>query len=232
MKVAVVIPTYNERENIVFLIENIFSLKIPDLELFVVDDNSPDKTYEVVSLLAEKYPVTLLKRAQKQGLGRAYVYAFHEVLRMKPDYIIHMDADLSHNPEAIKQFLEEIKNCDVVLGSRYVLGGNVENWNMKRRILSRLSNLYARLVLGVPYNDLTGGFRCFRREVLENIELDSLSSVGYSFLIETLYRVHNKNYRIHEIPITFTERKSGASKLNFGIIYESFIKVLFLRFRG
>lgn len=230
-RIIIVIPTYNEKENLPELAERIFALGLADIKLVVVDDNSPDGTAQVAETLAQKYPVDIIRRTQKSGLGTAYAAAFKKILLEQPDYIIQMDADLSHQPEIIPQMLERIKNCDVVLGSRYIKDGKIENWDFTRRLVSRWGNFYARTVLGLPYRDLTGGFKCFRREVLEKIDLNKLSSVGYNFQIETTYRAHRLGYKICEIPITFTERKTGISKFNLGIILESFIKVLLLRFR-
>ena len=234
MKTIVIIPTYNEKSNIAEIIEKLFSLKINSLEVLVVDDNSPDGTAEVVRKLAQKYPVNLIVRSEKRGLGTAYTAAFKNILSQpgSPDIIIQMDADLSHDPAVIPVFLNQIKNCDVVLGSRYIKGGGVKNWNFFRRIVSRWSNVYARVILGLPYRDLTGGFKCWKREVLEKIDLDSLSSVGYNFQIETTYKAHRLGYKICEVPITFTERKQGESKFNLGIIVESFIKVLRLKIKN
>ncbi|MEK7566536.1 MAG: glycosyltransferase, partial [Patescibacteria group bacterium] len=149
----------------------------------------------------------------------------------QPDYIVQMDADLSHDPNVILEMLSKTQNHDVVLGSRYIPGGAIENWNPARRLLSRFGNIYARAVLSLPYRDMTGGFKCFKRHVLENIDLDSLSSVGYNFQIETTHKAHQKGYKICEIPITFAERKTGKSKINLPIILESFWKVLLLRFQ-
>lgn len=233
MSVAVVIPTYNEKNNLGFLTEKIFSLKIPNLSLLIVDDNSPDGTGKFAEELANKYPIKVIHREKKEGLGRAYVDALKKLLSGsdRPDFVIQMDADLSHDPAAIPQMLEKIRDCDLVLGSRYIPGGRTENWDFFRKLISRFGNIYARSILNVPYHDLTGGFKCFRREVLENIDLDLLSSTGYNFQIETTYKAHQKGYKICEIPITFTERKSGVSKFNLGIILESFWKVLLLRFK-
>lgn len=234
MKTIVIIPTYNEKSNIAEIIEKLFSLKINSLEVLVVDDNSPDGTAEVVRKLAQKYPVNLIVRSEKRGLGTAYTAAFKNILSQSgsSDVVIQMDADLSHDPAVIPVFLNQIKNCDVVLGSRYIKGGGVKNWNFFRRIVSRWSNVYARVILGLPYRDLTGGFKCWKREVLEKIDLDSLSSVGYNFQIETTYKAHRLGYKICEVPITFTERKQGESKFNLGIIVESFIKVLRLKIKN
>lgn len=232
MKSVIVIPTYNEKDNLGILIEKIFSLKIPELSLLIVDDNSPDGTANLAAEFSKKYPIQIMRRQEKTGLGKAYVAGFNEILRQdqKPDFIIQMDADLSHNPEIIPKMIEKIKECDLVLGSRYIPGGKIENWDFFRKLVSRFGNIYARIILGLPYRDLTGGFKCFRRKVLEYRDLGSLSSTGYNFQIETTYKAHKKGYKICEIPITFTERKSGVSKFNLGIILESFWKVLLLRF--
>ncbi|MBI4120313.1 MAG: polyprenol monophosphomannose synthase [Parcubacteria group bacterium] len=231
-RTIIVTPTYNEKDNLPELVDRIFSLGLNDIKLVVVDDNSPDGTAQVAEELAQKYPLDLIRRQQKSGLGTAYTAAFKKTIPEQPDYIIQMDADLSHDPNIIPQMLQEIQKCDLVLGSRYVKGGKIENWNFTRRLVSRWGNFYARLILGLPYRDLTSGFKCFRREVLEKINLDKLSSVGYNFQIETTYRAHRLGCRICEIPITFTERKTGVSKFNLGIILESFVKVLLLRLRG
>lgn len=242
MKTTAVIPTYNEKDNLGVLVEKIFSLKIPELSLLIVDDNSPDGTGRLAEELAEKYPSTssgqvplkVMHREKKSGLGRAYVDGFKEILRQaqdKTNFVIQLDADLSHDPAVIPKMLAKIQDCDLVLGSRYIPGGKTENWDFFRKLISRFGNIYARNILGLPYHDLTGGFKCFRREVLENISLDSLSSTGYNFQIEMTYKAYKKGYRICEIPITFTERKSGVSKFNLGIILESFWKVLLLRFK-
>ncbi len=247
-KIWVVTPTYNEKDNLPVLAEKIFALKIPDLHLMVVDDNSPDGTGRIADELRQKYPmdsmgsprVTVIHREQKSGLGKAYVEGFRALCYgIVPDYVIQMDADLSHDPAMIPMMLEKInpstgsgqEPCDLVLGSRYIPGGKIENWGLFRRLISRFGNFYARAVLGLPYRDLTGGFKCFRREVLEKIDLLSLSSVGYNFQIETTYAAYKKGFKICEIPITFTERKVGASKFNLGITIEAFWRVLVLRFR-
>jgi len=233
-KVFVVIPTYNERENLPILVERIFALRVPELELVVVDDNSPDGTGTVADELAKKYPIKVLHREGKQGLGTAYVAGFTEVLSRAPadSRIIQMDADLSHDPSAIPALLHASETCDLVLGSRYVKDGRIEEWGTVRRLISRFGNIYARLILALPYQDLTGGFKCFRQEVLARLDLERLSSVGYNFQIETTYRVHKAGYRICEVPIVFTERSTGSSKFNVAIIVESFWRVLLLRLRG
>mgnify|MGYP001586670224 FL=1 len=232
-KVTVVIPTYDEKDNLPILVGKIFDLAIPNLEILVVDDNSPDGTGDIAQELSLRYPVRVIARDQKRGLGRAYAAAFKSILDQpdKPDYIIQMDADLSHNPAEIPIFLNKIKSCDVVLGSRYVKGGGIVNWNFWRRLVSRASNIYARFMLDIPVYDLTGGFKCWRSEALERIDLATLSSVGYNFQIETTYWAYKLGLKICEVPIVFTERKLGSSKFNPGIILESFIKVLLLRLK-
>ena len=233
-KVTAIIPTYNEKENLKNLIEQIFALNIQGLSVLVVDDNSPDGTGKLADELAQKYPLEILHREKKEGIGKAYIAAFRKVLAAeeKPDFIIQMDADLSHDPAIIPMFLEKIRECDLVLGSRYIPGGKIVNWDKIRQAISRFGNFYARAVLGLPYKDITGGFKCFRREVLESIDINALNSIGYCFQIETTFLARQKGFKICEVPITFTERKFGVSKFNFGIMLESFIKVFLMRFNG
>jgi len=230
-KVYIIIPTYNEKDNILGLLGQIFNLGINNLNILVVDDNSPDGTGQLVENLKAKYSnLDILHRPQKAGLGKAYVAGFKEVLNKGADYIFEMDADFSHDPKHIPEFLAEIKNYDLVLGSRYIRSGGVENWNFTRRIVSRFGNIYARIILGLPIKDLTGGFKCYRRVVLEKIGLANLSSVGYNFQIETTYKAHQAGFKIKEIPIIFTERREGKSKFDVKIILESFWKVSTLKF--
>ncbi|MBI2039026.1 MAG: polyprenol monophosphomannose synthase [Candidatus Niyogibacteria bacterium] len=238
MSVFIVIPTYNERDNIGALGRAIFALGVPDLKMIVVDDASPDGTADAVRELAALYPVHLIGRPAKRGLGTAYAEAFRAILAGQicdwgvPDHVIQMDADWSHDPTVIPRLLEAVQDADVVIGSRYIAGGGIRNWDRARRALSFFANVYARAVLGVPYRDLTAGFKCYRRAALEAIDWGEVSSMGYNFQIETVYKVHRKGLRITEIPIVFTERKHGVSKMNLGIIIESFRKVLLLRLRG
>ena len=231
--VIVLVPTYNERENIKLLVPKIFALGITHLTMAVVDDNSPDGTGEAVREIGRSYPVELFTKSSKEGLGKAYVFALKKILyrNRPPDLIIQMDADLSHDPAMIPRFLSEIESCDLVLGSRYVPGGRIENWDTVRRFVSKMGNHYARAVLGAPIVDMTGGYKCWRPAALASLDLDSLSSSGYNFQIETTYKAWRRGYRIVEIPITFTERKTGVSKFNIGIMLESFFKVLMLRFK-
>jgi len=232
LKFVIVIPTYNEKANLEKLLPQIFALPLENLSVLIVDDNSPDGTGQFAEQLSAGEPrVKVLHRPQKAGLGRAYIAGFKQALAGGADYILEMDADLSHDPKYLPAILAAAANCDLVLGSRYVRGGGVSNWNLTRRLISRFGNIYARLILSLPYHDLTGGFKCYRRAVLENIGLDDLSSVGYNFQIETTYQAHLKGYRICEVPIVFTERAEGQSKFDFKIMLESFWKVLRLRIR-
>ena len=228
--VCVVIPTYNERENLPLLAEKIFALKIPGMRLFVVDDNSPDGTGDAADELARQFPITVIHREKKEGLGKAYVDAFRKILsEEKCEYIVQMDADLSHDPQVVPIMLKRIETHDIVVGSRYVRGGKIMHWHFLRRLLSRFGNIYARTILGLPYRDVTSGFKCYRRSVLAELMRGRFDSVGYNFQIEMLYRAHAHGFKILEITITFTERKIGSSKINLFIILESFYKVLLLR---
>ena len=221
-------------ENLKELVERVFALGISDLKMVVVDDNSPDGTAELAEELAKKYPIQLIRRERKMGLGTAYAEAFREILNLEtefPSAVIQMDADLSHDPKVIPALLEKIKNHDVVLGSRYIAGGGIENWGLARQLVSRFGNIYAKAVLSLPYQDLTGGFKCWRGEALKNLNFNQLSSTGYNFQIETTYAAHKAGHKICEIPIIFTERKFGKSKFNLPIMLEAFWKVLMLRLR-
>ena len=232
--IFIVTPTYNEKENLKELVEMVFALGISDLKMVVVDDNSPDGTAELAEELAKKYPIQLIRRERKMGLGTAYAEAFREILNLEtefPSAVIQMDADLSHDPKVIPALLEKIKNHDVVLGSRYIAGGGIENWGLARQLVSRFGNIYAKAVLSLPYQDLTGGFKCWRGEALKNLNFNQLSSTGYNFQIETTYAAHKAGHKICEIPIIFTERKFGKSKFNLPIMLEAFWKVLMLRLR-
>ena len=230
--IIILTPTYNEKDNLPLWAEKVVALGLNDYKMVVVDDNSPDGTSRVAHGLARKYPLRVIDRPQKEGLGRAYIAAFKDILANEnPEYIIHMDADLSHDAAAIPSMLEKIKENDLVLGSRYIKGGGVVNWNFVRRMISRFGNVYARFVLGISYRDLTGGFKCWRSSTLRKIDYENVSSVGYNFQIEMTYMAHRNGAKIIEVPITFRERKLGASKFDSGIISESFVKVLLLRFR-
>lgn len=231
-KVFIIIPTYNEKDNIEPLIRKILSLNINNLKIIVVDDSSPDGTGEIVEKIKENEPrLEIVHRSGRMGLGTAYIEGFKKALNSGAEYIFEIDADFSHDPLAIPFFLEKIIQVDLVLGSRYVWGGKIKNWNLFRRLISYLGNLYARFILSLPFKDLTGGFKCYKRGVLEAIDLEKLDSEGYVFQIETTYFAYKKGFKIKEIPIIFTERKQGRSKFNIKIFLEAFWKVLVLRFK-
>ncbi|MFH1051915.1 MAG: polyprenol monophosphomannose synthase [bacterium] len=230
MKKIVVIPTYNEAENIVALIADLHH-NVEDLHVLVVDDNSPDGTAGLVkTLMQNDDSVHLIERPVKNGLGTAYCAGFTWALENGFDIILEMDADFSHNPEVIPVMLKEIENYDLVLGSRYISGVNVVNWPLSRLILSYGANLYTRVITGMPVMDATGGFKCFRAEFLRKINLSKVKSNGYGFQIEMNYRLWKKGARIKEIPIIFIDRRSGVSKMNKKIIYEAIFLVWKLKF--
>jgi len=232
-KTLVIIPTYNEIENIEIILEKTFSLHL-DVDILVVDDNSPDKTYEKVQELidAQKYKnqLYLLVREAKEGLGKAYVAGFKYALEREYQNIVEMDADLSHNPKYLPVFLQEIKNNDLVIGSRYVPGGGTVHWSAFRKLISYGGSLYAKTILGIDISDVTGGYKCFRREVLESIDLDNLITTGYAFQIEMNYRASIGKFRVKEIPIIFEDRVAGESKISKKIFVEALLKVIVLRF--
>ncbi len=230
MHSAVVIPTYNEKENIGKLVEAVLKLQ-QNMHILIVDDNSPDGTGQVADLLAEKYQeVEVIHRKGKLGLGTAYIEGFNHVLKNGAEYIFGMDADFSHNPESIPAFLKAIENYDLVIGSRYLHGIRVLNWDFRRLLLSKMATLYVRMATGLPVTDATGGFNCFRREMLESIHLDKIQSNGYSFLIEMKYKAYINGFRIGEIPIVFEDRRVGQSKMDKEIIIEALWIVWRLRF--
>jgi dolichol-phosphate mannosyltransferase len=232
---TIVLPTYNERDNLRHALERIREVAdgnaLP-LHTLVVDDNSPDGTGELADELAGEYPdVEVLHRAGKEGLGKAYIAGFRHALAAGADLIFEMDADLSHDASYLPHFVRLIDGgADVVLGSRYVRGGGVENWSLSRKVISRGGGLYARTILGLPYHDLTGGYKCFRRSVLEAIDLDAIDTKGYGFQIEMTYRAHELGFTIVELPIIFVDRKVGQSKMSNDIILEAMINVWRLRF--
>jgi dolichol-phosphate mannosyltransferase len=232
-KVTVVVPTFNERENLPRLVDLLAALQVPNLHVLVVDDNSPDGTGEVADKLAVEgpIPVSVLHRTEKNGLGRAYVAGMTRALAEGADIVIQMDADLSHPSTAIPGMLDKLAHTDaaVVLGSRYVPGGAVSNWGVLRRFVSAGGSWYARIVLGVSVRDLTGGFKCYRRAVLETIDLDAIHSKGYAFQIETTYRALRAGFRVVEIPITFVDREAGGSKMSKTIVAEAIWRVPVLR---
>ena len=229
-RALVIVPTYNERFNIARLIPAILA-QDPSLEVLVVDDASPDGTGGVVDGIAANNPrVHVIHRSGKLGLGTAYIAGFRWALERKYDLIFEMDADFSHNPERLPEFLETIKEADVVLGSRYQDGHvNVVNWPMSRLFLSYAANIYARAITGLPIFDTTGGFKCFRRNVLESVDLSSVKSNGYAFQIEMSYRAWKRGFRLVEIPIIFVDRTEGVSKMSKKIVREAIWMVWRLR---
>jgi dolichol-phosphate mannosyltransferase len=230
MEKLVIVPTYNERENIGPLLDQLLAL--PErVDVLVVDDASPDGTSAVVEERAAREPrIHLLKRAGKLGLGSAYVEGFRYALAHGAEYIFEMDADFSHDPEAIGSFLAAAEGADLVLGSRYLDGVRVVNWPLNRLILSRAANVYTRVITGLPVHDATGGFKCFRRRALEGIRLDRVKSDGYAFQIEVSFKCWKRGFRIREIPIVFVDRRAGVSKMNRRIIWEAAGMVWRLRF--
>jgi dolichol-phosphate mannosyltransferase len=232
--IVLVVPTYNEAKNIEIFVKRIFELGIKEFQMVAIDDNSPDGTGKILDELSLSFPINVIHRSSRAGLGTAYKEAFRAVLRdfEEARLILQMDADFSHDPVDLPKLIEKGVSCDLVLGSRYISEGGVENWGMLRRVISRAGCTYSRLILSLPYKDLTGGFKCWKRETLANIDLENISSVGYNFQIEMTYKAHKNGAKICEIPIIFKERSQGTSKFHPGIIYESFLKVLSLRLRG
>jgi dolichol-phosphate mannosyltransferase len=225
----VCVPTYNERENLPSLVDEL--LATAPVDVLVVDDNSPDGTGRVADLIAEREPrVRVLHRPKKLGLGAAYLAGFRAGLADGYRFLLEMDADLSHQPRYVPELLRAAESADVVLGSRYVKNGGVERWGAVRRLLSRGGSLYARKVLGVDVKDLTGGFKCFRREVLEALDLGAVTTRGYAFQIELTYRALQLGFRVREIPIVFVERNDGRSKMTAGIVAEGVTAVWKMRF--
>jgi dolichol-phosphate mannosyltransferase len=225
---VICLPTYNERENLEAMLRALAPLGV---EVLVVDDNSPDGTGELADRLAEELDfVSVLHREHKEGLGPAYLAAFRRALADGADYVLEMDCDFSHKPADVPRLIAACENgADLALGSRYVTGGGTENWGRVRRIISVGGSLYARAVLGVPFHDLTGGFKCYRRSVLERIDLDAIQSKGYAFQIEGTYRTLRAGFRVVEVPITFIDRTAGESKMSRTIFLEAVKKVPSLR---
>lgn len=233
MKKLVIIPTYNEKENIEKIISAVFALQ-QDFHVLVVDDSSPDGTAEIVKKLREKYPLQLhlTIRKIKVGLGKAYIHGFQWAIHNDYDFIFEMDADFSHNPKDLIKLYEACKSADMAVGSRYSQGVNVVNWPMGRVLLSYFASKYVRFVLGLPIHDTTAGFVCFRKETLLAIGLDKIKLKGYGFQVEMKYRVFKKNLKIVEVPIIFTDRTEGESKMNGGIIQEAVFGVLNLKWKS
>jgi len=226
LKTIVIIPTYNEAENIGPLIDNLFMLDVP-LDVLVVDDNSPDDTGAVVERCAqEDTRIQVIHRPRKMGLGTAYTAGFESALQQGYDRIVTMDADFSHNPRYIPQLIGLTEDHDLGIGSRYVPGGGVRLWGIHRRTLSRGANLLARTVLGLKAHDCTAGFRCYRAEVLRDVHPQSIRADGYSYLVEMLWRVQGTGFDVAETPIVFTDRRQGASKISRNEIFKAVLTVL------
>ncbi len=229
MKKLVIIPTYNEIENIQALLPVLMKLE-QKFDVLVVDDSSPDGTAKFVEQFAKTEPrVNVLVRAAKQGLGKAYLAGFDWGLKNNYDVLTEMDADFSHAPKHLNEILALIEQHDVVIGSRYVTGGGTVNWGLIRKIISRGGSLYSRLILGYPLRDWTGGFNCWRKEVLHKINLSSIQSNGYSFQIELKYKALKNGYKIQETPIIFEDRRVGQSKMSLKIVLEAFYKVWLIK---
>jgi dolichol-phosphate mannosyltransferase len=231
-RALIIFPTYNERDNIEKIVHAVLPLD-PRINVLIVDDNSPDGTGDLADKLArDMQTVHVLHREKKAGLGKAYIAGFKWAIEQKYDFIVEMDADFSHGPEYLKDFLREIQSNDLVIGSRYISGVNVINWPMARLLLSYYANVYTRVITGLPLRDATGGFKCFRREVLEAINLDQVRSTGYAFQIEMSMRAWKKGFRVKEIPIVFVDRVAGTSKMSRKIMREAIWMVWALRLKA
>ncbi|MHA6696788.1 polyprenol monophosphomannose synthase [Chryseobacterium sp. A321] len=233
MEKLVIIPTYNEKENIESIVRAVFALE-EKFDVLVVDDSSPDGTAQIVESLQKEFPLTLhlTVRKVKDGLGKAYIHGFRWALERKYSYIFEMDADFSHNPNDLIPLWEGCKNVDMSVGSRYSQGVNVVNWPMGRVLLSYFASKYVQIVLGIPVHDTTAGFVCFKESTLREIDLDRIKLKGYGFQVEMKYRVFKKGLKIKEVPIIFTNRLLGESKMNGGIIGEAIFGILNLRWKS
>jgi len=232
MKTLIIIPTYNELDNLPKLLPEVLS-KHENINVLIVDDNSPDGTAAFIEGEMKKNDrIHLIKRESKQGLGTAYIAGFKYSLQKDFELIFEMDADFSHDPNELPKFLSEAKNYDLVIGSRYITGVNVVNWPMRRLLLSWFANLYTRIITGMPIHDATGGFKCFRRKVLESIDLNQVRSNGYAFQIEMNFKAWKKGFRLKEIPIIFIDRVKGKSKMSKKIVREAVTMVWKLRLKS
>jgi dolichol-phosphate mannosyltransferase len=233
MRALICLPTYDESENLEAMVRALGGLGLDGLEVLVIDDASPDGTGEIADRLAAELPwVHVLHRERKEGLGPAYLAGFRRALELGADLVLEMDCDFSHDPADVPRLVAAAEDADLVLGSRYVEGGGTRNWGLVRRFISRGGSLYAQALLQLGLRDLTGGFKCYRRAVLETIDLDAISSLGYAFQIETTYRTLRAGFRVVEIPITFSDREVGGSKMSKAIVLEAIWKVPLLRIRA
>ena len=229
MRATVCLPTYNEIENLERMVRALGEVLPDDGRVLVIDDSSPDGTGELADRLAEELAwVSVLHREHKEGLGRAYIAGFHRALAEGAELVLEMDCDFSHDPRDVPRLIAATEDADVAIGSRYVEGGGTENWGLLRRMISRAGSVYTRTLL-MPVNDPTSGFKCFRRAVLERIDLDAIDSKGYAFQIENVYRALRAGFRVVEVPITFAERETGHSKMSRAIVLEAIWKVPALR---
>jgi dolichol-phosphate mannosyltransferase len=229
LRALVCLPTYDEKDNVVPVTEAILAAT-PDVEVLIIDDNSPDGTGQLADGIAAREPrVKVLHRAGKEGLGKAYLAGFDWALGHGYELILEMDADFSHDPGCLPGMLEAARDADLVLGSRNVPGGGTVNWGLGRKIISRGGSLYARTILGIPVRDLTGGFKCFHRKVLESIDLPTVECSGYAFQIELTFRALRRGFRVVEFPIVFVDRRVGRSKMSKRIVLEALLKVWSIR---
>jgi dolichol-phosphate mannosyltransferase len=229
-RTTVCLPTYDERENLEPMVRALSGVLGPEDRVLVIDDSSPDGTGAIADRLAAELDwVDVLHRPRKEGLGRAYLDGFRRALADGAELVLELDCDFSHDPADVPRLLQASEGADLVLGSRYVRGGGTQNWGLLRRAISRWGSLYAQVLLGLHVRDLTGGFKCYRREVLETIDLDAIRSRGYAFQIETTYRAVRAGFRVVEIPIRFTDRQVGGSKMSRSIVLEAIWKVPALR---
>jgi dolichol-phosphate mannosyltransferase len=231
-RATICLPTYNERENLEPMVRALLERLGPDDRVLVIDDNSPDGTGDLADRLAAEDPrVAVLRRPAKEGLGPAYLAGFRRALDDGAELVLEMDCDFSHDPDDVPRLIAAAADADLVLGSRYVDGGRIENWDAWRRFVSRAGSLYAQVLLRAPLRDLTGGFKCYRREVLERIDLGAVTARGYAFQIETTYRALRAGFRVIEVPITFADREAGSSKMSRSIVLEAIWRVPLLRFQ-
>lgn len=234
-KIILVLPTYNEAENLALMVNELLALPVPDLNILVVDDNSPDGTGQIADELAAQYPqhVNVLHRQAKEGLGMAYIAGFKRALELGADYIMQMDCDFSHQPRYIPGMIEAAENADMVIGSRYVRGGGVdERWSIFRKGISAFANrVYVRALLNIPVNDSTGGFRLWRRQTLIGLDLDRIRSNGYVFQVELTYITHRLGYKVVEVPIYFPDRRLGKSKMDHKVAIEAALRTWQIMFR-
>ncbi|MFH1286761.1 MAG: polyprenol monophosphomannose synthase [Candidatus Magasanikbacteria bacterium] len=231
MHPIIVIPTYNEKENIEELVKQIFDQSVKNLEIIVVDDNSPDGTATIVERLSDVLPITLVKRRDKMGIGSAYITGFKKALEMGASHIFEMDADFSHDPKDIPKLLDTCHDADVSIGSRKILGGKIIGWGPVREMMSGGAMLLSRILLGLEARDVTAGFRCLKKEVFEKIDLDVIKSNGYAFQEELLYRIQKAGCKIIEVPVTFIDRRKGKTKLSKKDVVDFFLTMIRLKMK-